>query len=274
DESHPRESIDRAAARGARWFIRQQAESGAWMVIYPPNAAPADGTRVWRLDTPESRDCIFTTMLAYEALGDPQQRRATERAIDLLPKPRIHPPADIGAGLWQGAYTGNAIAMEDLPGFPASIDTLASRYSMQTLLGAWVILGDGQRLAAAETASQSLADLIKQEDNLWHRRFTFKGASLDPPPQKPQFIGEPSPASPDDPLLSLTSQTIPAARELSRKKFPEPLAPNFAPKQLPPQTIAGLSQSPMSPNFPTTQDQAQIYLKQHQPQFQLMQTLP
>jgi hypothetical protein len=271
DEANPRETIDRSASRGAVWLMRQQAESGAWLTIYPPNAKAADGTRVARLDTPEARDCMLTMMLAYEVLGDPFQRRSVEKSAAFLMKARITGATNFGAGLWQSAYTGTGIAVDQIAEFPASVDTLASRYTMESLLSTWVILGDGQRLAAAESAWKSLNELIKGDDNLWHRRFSFKGASLDPPPKPPAFIGETTAPPADDPLLPPLVRTLAVARDLGREKFRAKLGANFTPKQCLAQVISGLSEEPMSADFPSVMEEAQDYLKRHEQDFKLIE---
>jgi len=241
------------------------------MVVYPPGAAPADGTRIARLDTAETRDSILAMMLAYEVLGEPIQRRSVEKSLAFLLKARVSPGTNIGAALWQPVYGGNAVAVDQLAEFPAGVDSLASRYSMQAMLSAWVVLGDDQRLAACEAASKSLNDLIKGDDGFWHRRFSFKGASLDPPPKAPSNIGETVAPLPTDPGLALTSQTIATARELGREKFRERLNANFTPKQHLAQVICGLTDDPMSLDFPAVMEEAQDYLKRHEKQFQAIE---
>lgn len=274
DEAHPRETIDRSASRGAVWLMRQQAESGAWLTIYPPNAKPGDGTRVARLDTPEARDCMLTVMLAHEVLGDPFQRTSVEKSAAFLLKTRITGATNFGAGLWQSAYTATGIAVDHIAEFPASVDTLTSRYTMQTLLSTWVIMGDGQRLTAAESAWKSLNELIRGDDNLWHRRFSFKGASLDPPPKPPAFIGETTAPPADDPLLPPLVHTLAVARDLGREKFRARLSTAFTPKQCLAQVISGLSEEPMSADFPTVMEEAHDYLKAHEQDFKQIEGEP
>jgi hypothetical protein len=273
DEANPREVTDRAASRGAVWLMRQQAESGAWLVIYPPGAKPLSGTRLARFDTPEARDCILTMMLAYETLGDPFQRSSVEKSAAFVMKTRITGVTNFGTGLWQSAYTANGIAPDKITEFPKGVDTLASRYCMQTLLSTWVILGDGQRLSACEEAWKTLNELIKGEDNLWHRRFSFKGASLDPPPKPPSMIGETLPPPAIDPSLEPTVQTLAIAKDLGREKFRARLKSNFTPKQSLAQAISGLSDDPMAVDFPNTIEDAQDYLKSHEQQFKQIEDL-
>lgn len=271
DEATPREATDRAASRGAAWLMRQQSESGAWLVIYPPGAKPSDGTRLARFDTPEFRDCTLAMMLAYETLGDPFQRRSVEKSAAFILKARVTGVTNFGANLWQSAYGANAIAPDKIAEFPAGVDTLASRYTMQTLLSTWVILGDGPRLTACEEAWKTINELIKGDDNLWHRRFSFKGASLDPPPKPPSVIGETVAPPATDPLLAPTVQTVAIARDLGREEFRAKLTSAFTPKQNLALTISGLSENPMAVDFPANFEDARDYLKAHEQQFQLIE---
>ena len=97
------------------------------------------------------------------------------------------------------------------------------------------------------------------------------GGSLDPPAKAPSTFGEPVAAPPSDPGLAATVQTIATAKELGREKFRERLAANFTPKQHLAQVTCGLSDDPMSVDFPVTVEEAQAYLKQHEQQFQLIE---
>src|SRR5207248_5975955 len=89
--------------------------------------------------------------------------------------------------------------------FPIGYDTLASRYAMQAIFTVWVVLGDGQRLLAADLAAKSIDDLIQGEDKQWHRRFNARGVTLDPATEKtrPAFgVPDPDETTPsNDPAL-------------------------------------------------------------------------
>jgi hypothetical protein len=277
DPDKQEEVIGRAASRGAKWLLKQQAETGAWPINFPPGATPADSSRIVRLDTADTRDSILTMLLAYEVLGDPFQRRAAERSIEFLVKVRSGAGLEIGAGLWGPAYTLSALPVEKSLGFAtAGYDTLASRYSMQAIFGVWVILGDGQRLSAADLAARSIEDLIKNDDGHWHRHFNYKGVSTDTHAttrQAGRVFGpaEPEEAAPtSDPGLALALQTIPVARELGREKLRERLMADAPLKRHLAQVASGLSQEVMTPDFPTAPNQVATYLKQHDAQFRLI----
>jgi hypothetical protein len=276
DPDKQQEAIGRAAARGAKWLLRQQSEPGGWPITYPPGASPQDSTRVVRLDTPDFRDSLLTMLLAYEVLGDPFQRRSAERSIEFLTKVRSGANLEIGAGLWGPAYTLSAMPPEKSLGFGDGYDTLASRYSMQGILGVWVILGDGQRLIAADLAARSIGDLIKNDDWHWHRRFNARGVSTDTQATTRRAAstfgtGEPEePTTQGDPDLAAALETVALAKELGRDKFRERLMADAPLKQHLANVVSGLSQSPMALDFPTSPDEVAGYLKQHAAQFRLI----
>ena len=280
NEQDKPEVISRAAARGASWLLRQQAESGAWPVTYPPGVPPQDATRVVRLDTPDTRDSVFTMLLAYEVLGDPLQRRSVERSAAFLFKARATLATNIAPGLWPSACMPTGVRFDKPPDFPADAhDLLASRYAMQSLLSVWVILGDGQRLTACEIAAKSIVELINGDDGQWHRHYSKKGVNLDAPPPstepRKEFFGPGGDAPPVtvDAALQPARHSIALARELGRERFRERLtAAGLSPKQHLALTITGLSDQPMAADFPQSPDDAAAYLKEHEKDFAVLDT--
>jgi hypothetical protein len=276
DPARQEEVIARAASRGAKWLLKQQAETGAWPISFPPGAAPQESSRIVRLDTTDTRDTILTMQLAYEVLGDPFQRRATERSVEYLLKVRSGTGLEIGPGIWGPAYTLSALPVEKSLDFATGYDTLASRYSMQAIFGVWVILGDGQRLSAADLAARSIEDLIKNDDGHWHRHFNYKGVSTDTQAttrQAGRIFGPAETeavAASSDPGLASALDTIAQAKEAGREKFRERLMADVPLKQHLAQVASGLSEGVLTPDFPTTLDQVSAYLKQHGAQFRLI----
>ncbi|HEY7117654.1 MAG TPA: hypothetical protein VH475_13780 [Tepidisphaeraceae bacterium] len=266
DENDPRlETVNRAAPRAARWLLRQQAESGAWPILYPPGATPQRATRLVRLDTPDTRDCTLAMLLAYEVMGDPVHRRCAERSLDFLFRCRTGMGMDVGAGLWPSGCTLGAQPVAKVPELPPGVDALASRYAMQTFFAVWVVLGDGSRLAACDQASKSLDALFKGADGGYHRRFDAKGGASDvvPTTQRSLFgtsqaAGEP-PAT--DPAVTPTIRTIAVAQKAGREAFRERLSIHFAPKQHLAQAIAGLSDGPMLLELPQNREEVEAWLK-------------
>jgi hypothetical protein len=277
DPEKQEEVIGRAAARGAKWLLKQQAETGAWPISFPPGAAPQDSSRIVRLDTTDTRDTVLTMLLAYEVLGDPFQRRSAERSVEFLVKVRSGAGLEIGAGLWGPAYTLSALPVEKSLGFAIGYDTLASRYSMQAVFGVWVILGDGQRLAASDLAARSIEDLIKNDDGHWHRHFNYKGVSTDTQATTQQAgrIFGPATGSEEavlasDPGLASALEAIAQAKALGREKLRERLMADAPLKQHLAQVASGLSEDILTPDFPTAPDQVAAYLKQNAALFRLI----
>jgi hypothetical protein len=275
DEKDKPEIISRAAARGASWLLRQQAESGAWPITYPAGALPQDAMRLVRLDTSDTRDCILTMLYAYEVLGDPMQRRSVEKSAAFLIKARSPLATNIAPGLWPSACIPTGVRFDKPPEFSADAnDILASRYAMQSLFAIWVILGDGQRLTACEIAAKSIDELIKGDDGELHQHFSKKGVNLGAPPaaQQPNQIFGPStaplPPPATDAALLPSRQAVALARNLGREQFRDRLtAAGFTPKQHLAQTITGLSDQPMAGDFPLAPTDAPAYLKQYEREF-------
>jgi len=127
---------------------------------------------------------------------------------------------------------------------------------MQSIFGVWVILGDGQRLIAADLAARSIEDLIKNDDGHWHRRFDAKGVSTDTHEaatrKAPSTFGpaEPEVAPASDPGLTTALDTIALAKESGREKFREQLMADVPLKQHLAQVISGLSEELMTPRLP------------------------
>lgn len=263
-DAQQQESLNRAGSRAAAWLLKQQAETGAWPVLHPPDSK--DATRIVRLETPETRDCVLAMLLAYETLGDPFQRRSVERSLEWLLKGRSGAGLPIGGGLWQSAYTPVGQPIERLPDFPAGYDLMASRYAAQSFLSVYTILGDATRLTAAEVAVKSIDDLIKGDDGRWHRRYTFRGVALENTVAKPpedRVFGDGKKEEPvaNDPSLAVLAETVASARQLGREKFRERLRAGFTPRQHLAMVAAGLSDDPMAADWPTEAGRVEGYIK-------------
>jgi len=261
------ELLKRAANRGVKWLLKQQTEPGGWPTLYPPGAEPKDAVRIVRLDTPDCRDDVYTMLLASEVLGDPFHRRAAERSIEFLIKTRSGVEDSFGAGLWQSAYTMPGLHIEKIPAFPEGFDLLASRYAVQATFGAWLILGDDQRLTACQVATNSIDKLI-QNDGQWHRRFDDKGKSLDPDDGKShQFFGNPdAPPEPEtDPVLAQTAQSVALAKQLGRDKLRDQINTRSTPRARLAMIITGLADDLLDTSEP------QAAMKQADAQLRLLE---
>jgi hypothetical protein len=232
------EAIARAAARGARWLDKQQADSGAWPVMWP--AAGAKGAmRLVRLDTAETRDCVLAMLLAYEVLGDPFYRSSVEKSVEWLLERRYSTMASVGGGLWQTAYSLGG-RVDERPEFgPKALDLLASRYSLQTVLSVYIVLGEGTRLMACETAAKSMKALMDGE-GAWHRRFGLRGEVVDAGTMEGGAL---TPAAErrveSDAVLAGVLEGVQRVREAGREKMAGEVKGRLA------EVVVGLSDSPV-----------------------------
>ncbi|HWP40992.1 MAG TPA: hypothetical protein VNL70_08700, partial [Tepidisphaeraceae bacterium] len=82
-------------------------------------------------------------------------------------QPTLPESDSIKASLWSTAYRPNGMIDQNLEQFPAGADVLASRYAMQTLLGAYLITGQKQYGLALDAAARSLEQLRLPGESLW-----------------------------------------------------------------------------------------------------------
>lgn len=268
------EALHRAASRAASWLLKQQAESGGWPALYPPNAAVKDASRLIRLDTPDTRDNVIAMLLAYDVMGDPFHRRAAERSVEFLTRVRIKQPGDAGAGAWQSAYTLSGQPVENIAEFPAAYDTLASRHAVQSIFAVYIMLGDGNRLLVCEQAGKSLDQLVKSAEGRWYRRYNLKGGAFEGAEVKPTFIPAGDPLQVNDFGFTQLMNTVSDARIIGREKFHFRLRASFAPREHLAQALAGLSQGPMLLDFPTSREEVEGFVKRYEQALQAVQAPP
>jgi hypothetical protein len=159
------EAIRRAAQRAARWLAKQEAPNGLWPTAFPASAQPVDTMRIVRLDDADYRDSTFALLLSAELLQDETLHHFTIGPLDGLLKVRL--VSDVhGPGLWSTACTVDGT---DIPtGFPNGPDLLASRYAMQTLLAGYLITGEGTLSTALDQAATTLTQ-VKRPDGSYDR---------------------------------------------------------------------------------------------------------
>jgi hypothetical protein len=172
------ESIRRGAARAATWLMRQQAPNGAWpATTLPAGLKPSDAIpRIVRLDQPETRDATLAVILANEVLNDAATRKAVEKSADRLMRMRIE-GSKTAKGLWRGVYDLDGSPSDKLPGRENSVDVLASRYAIETLMHVYLALGDEAALNAAQTAAESLRGL-RSNTGRWRRVYRLTGNEI------------------------------------------------------------------------------------------------
>lgn len=165
-QEKPDPRLTSAATRAATWLARQQTGDGAWQSAYPPGAG-TKARRLVRLDGPAYRDATFAMILASRALPRKEYTLAADRSVKRLIALRIDEYESPGIGLWAPAYTLGGEPVRDNEELPYVIDVLASRYAIETLLGARLVMGAqvGKELAVAAKAAAALP----KTDGQWQR---------------------------------------------------------------------------------------------------------
>jgi hypothetical protein len=169
NRQQPDERLTSSATRAATWLARQQTAGGGWQSSYPPGPGPK-AQRLLRLDDPGYRDATLALLLASKVLGRKEYATAADRSIEQLLRLRIKDDASPGKRLWQNAYTLGGDPVKDIEELPFGIDLTASRYSMETLLGARLVVPHQKIEDALSLAAISAGALPKTEGN-WQRRY-------------------------------------------------------------------------------------------------------
>ena len=265
---HQDELLTRAAGRGAAWLAKQQAPTGAWPIAYPPEADVKDVTRLVRLDSPDTRDNVLAMLLAYEVLGDATHRRSIERSLAYLMRVRNGDGQESGAGMYGPAFDAGTAPITKFEEFPENAtDALASRYGIQTVFSAYVVLGPPEWSHSASVAATAAGQLRIPEPGKWHRWYSSRGDVIEPDSIKARSktggFGELS----THPLigdwgLPQALAVIKSHDELGREKFLQRVKQPFSIRQRLALTLCGLLDEPMSIEFPTSKDEAQAYLDQ------------
>ena len=269
---HQDELLTRAAGRGAAWLAKQQAPTGAWPVAYPPGADVKDVTRLVRLDTPDTRDNLLSMLLAYEVLGEASHRRAIERSMAFLMKVRNGEAQSSGAAMYGPAFDAGGWTVEKFDEFPPfSTDALASRYGIQAVFAAYVVMGPKEWSHSATVATTAAGELPVPEPGRWHRWYSSKGEVIEPESLKSQIkvVGlTDTVANPfvGDWGLPQALAVVKSHDEVGREKFLQRLKASYSIRQRLALALCGVIDEPMSPEFPTSLAEAQAYLARAQTQ--------
>ena len=199
------EQLRRGAARAALWLMRQQTPTGLWTTLHTPAEPDEKSARITRLDGRDYRDCTIALLYAARVLDNQILRRAGERSAQQLARLGLQ-QSRTAQGLWHTAYELNGQPSQRLAAHARTIDALASRYSLQTLLAACVLTGDRKFLPAAQTAADSLRKL-QYDDGLWQRLYQFRDGDVDRAPGPAPKPGEVF----TDPNAKLSELDLPGA---------------------------------------------------------------
>lgn len=200
------------AAHGAFWLGRQQIPSGAFPILYPPDAGFGRGLRIILLHDADYRDSALTLLLAGEVLDDNAMRVVARRPVDQLLKMRVLGPPPSGGALWAGAHDLGGEATRRFPELPRGTDMVASRYCLEVMLAAYLLKLDPQADAAYSAGWKAMSLLPRYEapgGRVWHRNYDRKSQPIWDLPEEPTTAPTTGPATrPTTPL-----STRPAGEE-------------------------------------------------------------
>ncbi|HTW94722.1 MAG TPA: hypothetical protein VMD30_08020 [Tepidisphaeraceae bacterium] len=163
DSPHPDPRLRSCALMAARWLSLQQTAYAAWPVA---SEGPGQYTRTIRLDSPDWRNSTMALMLAADVFHNRRYQRQAQLAATMLLDLNLPKRDTQAAGCWTGAYSLNKLPRSDVPDAPLALDTLATRYSLQTLIAEAVCEGDIPALERIHTACNSMQNLQETEGSL------------------------------------------------------------------------------------------------------------
>ena len=188
------------ALKAASWIAAQQTRSGAWLVAYPPGAAPGEATRLVRLDDTDFRDATVALWLASATLDDTRLRRRAESAVGKLASLRIADDRSLGQNLWSTAYTGDGAEPPNFPELAPAIDVVASRNAMVALLAA-SLSGDAEATTPVLREAAAALEKLPKRNGAWQKRYDLD-LRVDPPAAEAQDAAPPPAEGEDEPPAS------------------------------------------------------------------------
>lgn len=283
--------IYRGAMRAAQWLAKQQTDEGGWPIPYPPDAQPHDTQRILRLDDSDSFSAAMALLLAADVLKEPILVKDAGKSAGKLLTMRLSAlgeattnPAlgldgqnDISpkiANLWTTAYRLNGTIDPSLKDFPVGGDALASRYAMQTLIGAYLMTEDKSAAQALDAAARSIEQLKTANGN-WRKIYLLVPTTEPLEEEAPTgAFGAPASTQPQrmsgDYGLPQTLETVSQLRLLGRSRYLAMLTRQFSMNQHLTSLVCGLNDDPFSLSLPVSKDEASQYIQKHQSDWQTL----
>jgi hypothetical protein len=279
DDQIKSEPLVRATRLASFWLIKQAAEDGGWPSSYIPDPEDRQKLRIIRLDNSDYRDCTFAMLLAADVLDDPQiialRNKTVQKLVSLRLGTRLSdvPAAQMNfapraAELWSTAYRLDGSIDSKLEEFPLAADVVASRFAMQTLLGAYLMLGEKQVGLVMDSAHQAMGEL-RDSKGLWKRAYilaptTAPATTQSTSPFAPDAVGPWTTGTYD---LPPTLESIQQLKLMGRQKYLTMLEVHFSARQHLAACVCGLTDQPGTLDLPVTKPELEQYLKQHGEQF-------
>jgi hypothetical protein len=282
------EPLNRATQRAVLWLTKQASDDGGWPTAIENESpiAPHDTLRIIRLDSADYRDSTYAMLLASSILGDRPLTIATNKSVQKLLALRLEgkldeptdDPADVtkqAAHLWSTAYRMDGSIDKKLKDFPMSADVLASKYAMQTLLGAYLMTGEKQTGVALDAAAQALNEMRRGE-HTWKRVYRLAPTTAPASAPTTEQTGDtfhPPPTNVLGPWITGTfgvEPTLDAVNQLKvlgHVRYEQMLAEQFTTQEHLAAAVCGLTDDPLTLQLPVTRAEVNEYLKAHDDQF-------
>jgi len=275
------EPLTRTNQRAVYWLMKQCADDGGWPTALQQDVNSREVQRIIRLDNSDYRDSTFAMLLASSVMPDRVVNVASGRCVQKLLALRLEGRLDesadpavarVASRLWSSAYRMDGSLDPKLKQFPAAADVLASRYAMQTLLGAYLISGEKPVGMALDSTAQALVEL-RGQDQVWRRAYLASPTTSPSTTQEsPGFFDPPStmdlgPSATGRFGLDAPLESIRQLKQLGRARYGQMLATQFTTSQHLAAVVCGLTDSPANLDLPVTKSEVPEYLKQHATEF-------
>lgn len=282
------EVLQRSVQRATQWLTKQATDEGGWpqAIPVPPDARP--NGRFLRMDIPDSRDATLALLLAADVMHDPDVVKAANRSVtrmitlrgsSITTQPsatpddpnapvvrisaRVNPRT---ANLWSIAYRLNGTVDPDQPDFPAGADMVACRYSMQTLIGAYLFTGQQSIGKTLDSTAVSIRNL-RRADGSWRRLYGPEETAPTDDDLRPTVFGPPT----SQPFLGSGAFGLPGTlsqidqlKSIGQQRYLNLLAGPQGLRQRVMSMLCGLSDDPFATDQPVEPSEVKAYLDRHQ----------
>jgi hypothetical protein len=259
-EEDPR--IKSAAVRCMTWLTEQQLRDGSWpteILLDDPNHP----TRIFRLDSPDWRNCTMALLLIGDVLDRPTATHQGQAACNALIKLQINDAKAVWAGgAWAPIYKINGAPLKEESPVPYQLDTVATMRAAQTLLARYDLSQDPASSDALEKFSSTMKPL-RNSSGSWYRVYALPTTPLrtatrpagaasttrNSPPAAPRSTAAAAPATMPGDSSGIAPQGM--AELLSEidkiRSVPATRVPHTILQQQIAATVTGLTDTPFAP---------------------------